>query len=66
MGERRVDPPGTAPWDRWHGARIGGIVGGILGIVVAQFFEPPQLWVALVAAVGGAVIGYWTERRKQH
>ena len=63
---RRSDPAGTTPWDRWHGARIGGIVGGIVGIIIAQFFEPPQFWAVLVAAAVGAVIGFWSERRKQH
>ena len=65
MGERRVDPAGTTPWDRWNGARVGGLVGAILGMLAALMFDPRPFWLVLVGAAIGAAVGYWSERRKQ-
>ncbi len=66
MTERRSDAPGTTPWDRWNGVRVGGIVGGILGVVTVLFISSRPFWIVLALAAVGATAGYWSERRKQH
>ena len=64
MGNRRTDPPGTTPWDRWNGARVGGLVGGILGIVMSATFDDLSFGYVLIAAAIGAVAGYWSQRSR--
>ena len=60
----RSDPPGTTPWDRWHGARIGGLVGVIVSAVVVAAIDASLFWLVLVVGVLGAAAGYWIERRR--
>jgi len=64
MSSRRIDPPGTTPWDRWHGARIGGMVGAILGGVTILFMAERPIWPVLALAAVGAVAGFVVEARK--
>lgn len=65
MSGRRVDPSGTTPWDRWHGARIGGIAGGIVSVIPAVWIDPFPFGIVVGCAALGAVVGYSVERRKQ-
>lgn len=64
MEERRPDPPGTTPWDRWAGARIGGFVGAILGGIAILFMTERPFWPVLALTAVGAVAGFVIEARK--
>lgn len=64
MTGRGFDPRGTTPWDQWNGARVGGIIGAIVAVIVIQFLDPRPFWVVLVGAIVGAIVGYAVERRK--
>jgi hypothetical protein len=65
MTNRRVDPPGTTPWDRWHGARIGGFVGAIVSLLPALWVDPFPFGIVLGCAGLGALTGYTVERNRQ-
>ncbi len=60
----RSDPPGTTPWDRWNGARVGGLVGVIVSAFVVAMIDASLFWLVLVVGVLGAAAGYWIERRR--
>ena len=65
MTGRRVDPPGTTPWDRWAGAKIGGFTGAIASAIPAVWIDPYPFGLVIAIAALGAVIGYSIERSKQ-
>ena len=58
-------PAGRPPWDPWNGARVGGLAGGIVGILVTVVSSMTSFWLVLVGAAIGGGIGYWSEKRKQ-
>jgi presenilin-like A22 family membrane protease len=64
MEGRRLDPPGTTPWDRWQGARIGGFVGAVVGGISILFMSERPFWPVLALAAVGAVAGFVIEARK--
>jgi len=64
MEGRRLDPPGTTPWDRWHGARSGGLVGAFSGGIVILFAAERPFWPVLALATVGAIAGFAIEARK--
>jgi hypothetical protein len=57
-------PRGRQPYDAYNGARVGGLVGGLLGTVPAFVLGP--VWAAgvLVGGAVGAGAGYLWERRR--
>ena len=57
-------PPGRQPYDALNGLRIGALAGGIVGAIVLVVTSLESLWVLLVGAAIGAVVGYLYERRK--
>lgn len=57
-------PPGRQPYDVLNGLRIGALVGGIIGAIVMVLTSLDSLWVLLVGAAIGAVVGYLYERRR--
>ena len=57
-------PPGRQPYDVLNGLRIGALAGGIVGAIVLVVTSLESLWVLLVGAAIGAVVGYVYERRK--
>jgi hypothetical protein len=58
-------PPGRQPYDMLNGFRIGALAGGLMGALGAAVTNTRVVWVVLVGAAAGAVIGYWTERRRR-
>jgi len=59
-------PPGRQPYDVLNGLRIGALVGGILAAIVMVFTSLNSLWVLLIGAAIGGVVGYLYERRRLH
>jgi hypothetical protein len=57
-------PPGRQPYDVLNGLRIGALAGGIVGAIVMAATTLDSLWVLLVGAAIGAVVGYLYERRR--
>lgn len=57
-------PPGRQPYDVWNGARIGAIVGGLLGALSAILVGAAAVWIIVGGAMVGAFAGYWWERRR--
>jgi len=68
MSEHNVDgerlPPGTQPYDRLNGIRIGALAGGLVGTLVAALVGGVSFWWVLATAVVGGVVGYGYERRE--
>lgn len=58
-------PAGRPPWDPWNGLRVGALTGGIVGVLVAVGLSITPLGPVLFGAIGGGVLGYRSERRKQ-
>ena len=58
MTGRRVDPPGTTPWDRWHAARIGGFAGAIVSALPGFWIDPYPFGLVVGCAFAGAITGY--------
>ena len=58
-------PAGRPPWDPWNGLRVGALTGGIVGVLVAVGLSITPLGPVLFGAVGGGVVGYRSEKRKQ-
>lgn len=52
------------PHDAWNGIRVGSIVGVIVGAGVAALLNSASLWLLVIGAAVGGVIGYVRERRR--
>ncbi len=57
-------PAGRQPYDPLNGLRIGALAGGILGIAATALLSFSNIWLTLVGAVIGAVVGYWWEKQR--
>lgn len=58
-------PPGTQPYDRLNGVRIGALTGGVIGLIPAVVWWP-AFWCLLAGAVVGGVVGYrWQVREER-
>lgn len=55
-------PPDRAPWDPANGLRVGALVGGLLG--AGALWLTGVGWWLPAGAIAGAVVGYWSERRR--
>lgn len=58
-------PLGLQPWDPANGLRVGGITGAVVGAIVMAVVGVANIWLMVVPALIGAVVGYWSEKRKQ-
>jgi hypothetical protein len=57
-------PPGHQPYDPLNGFRIGAVAGGILGAIVMVVTSLTSLWVMLIGAFIGGVIGFLYQKRR--
>lgn len=57
-------PSGRQPYDGANGARVGGLVGALLGILPAVLLGEGWTWLIIVTAVIGTVAGFLWERRR--
>lgn len=67
MAEHQRDrfEAGRPPWDTWNGVRVGLLAGGSIGVVLVAISGSNLYWLALIPAVLGGVVGYWSESRKR-
>lgn len=54
-----------APWDPLNGFRVGALTGGVVGVLVSVGLSVTPLGPLLIGTIGGGVIGYRSEKRKQ-
>jgi hypothetical protein len=64
MSTPRIDPPGTTPWDRWAGARVGGLAGAIISAIPAVWIDPFPFGIVVACAALGATVGFFVEYRR--
>ena len=54
-----------SPWDPLNGLRVGALTGGVVGVLVSVGLSVTPLGPVLIGTIGGGVIGYRSEKRKQ-
>ena len=59
-------PPGRQPYDPLNGLRVGALVGAFLGTAATAVSSVTSVWLVLVGAAIGGVIGYAVERQQSH
>ncbi|NND01901.1 MAG: hypothetical protein HKN91_03870 [Acidimicrobiia bacterium] len=54
---------GHPPHDVIAGLRVGGVVGGLIGLILMWILGAASFWFVAGGAVVGASVGYLIERR---
>jgi hypothetical protein len=57
-------PHGRQPYDRLNGIRVGGFAGALLGGVATWLLGVGFVWLVLLLAALGGIVGYLWERRQ--
>ncbi len=64
VDERAADEPRRRLETPWWAQALGAWYGAVAGLMVAGIFQPPGIWISVVAAIAGYALVLWIGRRR--